>query len=68
MEGFQGRKFFAREPLRFCAAPQARRYPISRISDKVGSSGVINILKIKNSVFGGVFDFERILSDFKLSP
>jgi len=47
--------FFAREPLRFCVAPAARRYTISRIFDKVGSSEVVNILH--NLTFGNFSDF-----------
>ena len=55
MEGFQGRKFFAREPLRFCTAPQARHWSVSGISDKMSSSGVINILH--NLTFRNFPDF-----------
>jgi len=42
MEGFQGRKFFAREPTGFPARRLRRRaLDFSGISDKISSSGIV---------------------------
>ena len=43
--GGREEEIFAREPLRFCAAPQSRRYQASGVFDKVGSSEIVNILQ-----------------------
>ena len=58
MEGFQGRKFFARELTGFPARPALRggHWFSSGISDKISSSRVVNILHDKTfRLFGSHF-------------